>query len=262
MGLPHLDQVAQTSGAKGIDLELRPGLVRALLRDPARSEGRFNVPLTSVWVSRNVYDTSLTRRKPITTRDVALAVLASRPTRLVMDRRDLLDERLSSLIRTIRDQAGGAVRVTLALRSDELEGSRDHLNRLSALRRMAEEWEYEIALDLTGPIDPRWEAEAAISRLMPRLTMIRVGSLASRPPNNGRARLTNRAIAFALDQGYQDYISIAPYVPLWRAFWTTAVAEAFIADAQAIRAKYELIHHISLPPTPSPPIPQAKHRMR
>ena len=43
----------------------------------------------------------------------------------------------------------------------------------SPLRYVAEEWEVHIALDLTGAIDPRWEAEAAILRLGERLRLVR-----------------------------------------------------------------------------------------
>jgi hypothetical protein len=258
MGLTDIDHVAQMSGARGVDLDLRPGLVRALSRDHRNHTA--HTPITSIWLSRSPFGTGLFRHTAVSGADLAEVIVAQHAPRLVVDRRQLGDKTLGSLMRSVQDLSDGTIRLTLSLSSDQLEGSRDHLAALSALRRTAEEWDYDLALDLTGPIDPRWEAEAALNRVLPRLRIIRVSSLTSRPPDNARARLTNRTISFALDQGYQDVISISPYVPLWRAFWTTPIASAFIEDAHAIRAKYELIHHIALPPAPSRQTPRAKHR--
>ena len=65
-----------------------------------------------------------------------------------------------------------------------------HPDRLVVLRRLAEEWDFDLALDLCGPIDPTWESEAAISKLMPRLTLVRIGPTESRPPDRATATST------------------------------------------------------------------------
>lgn len=257
MGLAGVDRVAQMAGVKGVDLELKPSLVRELLREDAGQ--KLDTPVASIWIAGELRSSGQIWRRTFSAEEIAQAILACGPTRLVLDRPQATSDFSSELIRAVRERGRGLARVTIAIRSDQLEGTRDHLSALAALRRTAEEWDYDLALDLSGPIDPRWEAEAALSRVLPRVTVIRVGSLTSRPPNNARARLTHRALAFALDQGYQDNISVAPYVPLWRAFWLTPIASAFIEDAQAIRAKYELIHHVSLPPAGDRPTRPAKH---
>ena len=46
--------------------------------------------------------------------------------------------------------------------------------QLGALRHFAEEWDLGVALDLTGRLDPTWEAEAAVTRLGQRLQLLRV----------------------------------------------------------------------------------------
>jgi hypothetical protein len=41
---------------------------------------------------------------------------------------------------------------------------------------MAEEWDFDLVLDLVGGVDPQWEAEAAVVRIGSRLRMVRLGA--------------------------------------------------------------------------------------
>ncbi|HEV2128601.1 MAG TPA: hypothetical protein VGR22_08290 [Thermomicrobiales bacterium] len=108
-----------------------------------------------------------------------------------------------------------------------------HLDHVANLRRMAEEWDLDLALDLTAPGIEGWEAEATLMRLFPRLTMVRIRPLHS--PDGARsqepnARIGLRSIAMLADQAYNGVISIAPSVsPLTR--WIPAGSRVLVSTA-------------------------------
>src|SRR3712207_9486683 len=81
---------------------------------------------------------------------------------------------------------------------------------MTALRRLAEEWDFAIALDLIGPVDPRWEAEAPVSRLGSRLTLIRLVAQAAIGSAFGRHRPGARALAAAVGGGPATNVVIVP----------------------------------------------------
>ena len=93
-----------------------------------------------------------------------------------------------------------AGRITLAISPDNRHPVREQLMAMSALRRLAEEWDYDIALDLSGRHDGPWEAEAALHRLMPRLTTVRIGPLSRVGWTvSTDLRLANRVLTAARD---------------------------------------------------------------
>ncbi len=102
-------------------------------------------------------------------------------------------------------------RITLAVRPDHRHPIRDQLLAMTALRRLAEEWDYDLALDLSGTRNGPWEAEAALHRMMPRLTTIRLG----RVTGNGWGRSTDprmasRVLSAARDVAFAGTIVIEP----------------------------------------------------
>ncbi len=112
---------------------------------------------------------------------------------------------------------------------------------MGALRRTAEEWDFDLALDLCGGIDPRWEAEAAIQRVLPRLTLVRVGTSGGDVSSGTRNRLTRRSLAYLLDQSYAGTLSLAPSVP-----WTGVLSPALVerrarSEVQAIAERHQRI---------------------
>jgi hypothetical protein len=125
---------------------------------------------------------------------------------------------LAPAVAGIRDAKGqllGRARPALALAPVNPDGGRDHLARLALLRHMAAEWEFDLALDLTGPLDETWEAEAAIGRLGGRLALIRLGAPYDAHPDSARWRMTRRVVAAALDAGFSGTFALCPRVSLW-----------------------------------------------
>jgi hypothetical protein len=159
------------------------------------------------------------------------------------------------LLQAIREHVPPTARLTLALRPESLLGTREHLDELVALRRLAEEWDFDLALDLNGPIDPAWESEAAVSKILPRLTVVRLGPLASRPPGRGRERQTARVIAYLADLAYDETIAISAGVSFWRPDRTATLARSCQEACRAILTRYEAIHEEPSLDTPSRPGP-------
>jgi hypothetical protein len=108
----------------------------------------------------------------------------------------------------------GGLRIAMRVGAETLlaqPGS--HLDHVANLRRMAEEWDLDLSLDLTGPGIEEWEAEATLMRLFPRLTMVRIrplhtsdGALSA----ESSSRVAFRTIVMLADQAYSGLISIAP----------------------------------------------------
>jgi hypothetical protein len=116
----------------------------------------------------------------------------------------------------LRNEVADSVRVALAVRPRNPEGGRAHLTRLSLLRNLAEEWDLDLALDLSGPVDWLWEAEAAVSRLAPRLRLLRIAHPVPTLDGHTRSRLMQRTIAACADAGFGGVIAVVCPMPIWR----------------------------------------------
>ena len=147
----------------------------------------------------------------------------------------------SRLLQAIRTNVPRGARLTFAIRPHELDGTREHLVGLAALRRVAEEWDVDLALDLHGRIDPAWESEAAVSKLLPRLTVVRIGPFEARPLGRGRAKQTARVLAFLADLGFRGAIAIAPTAPVWRPDRAIHLARSCRDATEAILWRYEAV---------------------
>ena len=101
-------------------------------------------------------------------------------------------------------------RVLLGLGSAQLRGGRPHLVQLGALRHFAEEWDLGVARDLTGRLDPTWEAEAAVTRLGKRLHLLRVHDSAPSRTAIGLDRVACRALHAAIDREHPLLVAVAP----------------------------------------------------
>ena len=245
--IPVLAVVAREAGTDGLDLDLtaRPGATMFGLGSGARVKALPDAPIPSLWLPG-------TRRPGLTgTRaDRFVADWLGLAKRLEV--RQLLAERESALrpfgdqdkrplLLRLQDGVGPRTRVTLVLRPRDLEGNRAHLATMASLRRTAEEWDFDLALDLCGPVDPRWEAEAAIQRILPRLTLVRVGTAGGGMSVDNRARLTRRSVAYLLDQSYAGTLSLVPAVP-----WTSVLSAAMLerrtrSEALAIAERHQRI---------------------
>lgn len=133
----------------------------------------------------------------------------------------------------VSDRSKTSARIAIGIRAIDFTDDRRHLDQLVATRRMAEEWDLDIALDLTGNVSLNWEAEAAIMRLMPRLTLVRlhpwIESDGSGPSETGQA-IAGRTIAMLVDQGYTGSISLVSRPASW---WTLTASEGLSAEALA-----------------------------
>lgn len=133
-----------------------------------------------------------------------------------------------SIKEIVADRTKTSARIAVGIRAVDFANDRRHLDQLVATRRMAEEWDLDIALDLTGNVSLSWEAEAAIVRLMPRLAIVRLHSWSASDASGlapDHHTIALRTIAMLADQGYAGNISLLPPpVPWWSV--TTAAAPA------------------------------------
>jgi hypothetical protein len=109
--------------------------------------------------------------------------------------------------------SGGVLKslpVILGLPSSALRGGRPHLVQLGGVRRFAEEWDFSVAIDLSGQFDPTWEAEAAVSRLGERLTKLRISASAPSRAAVGRDRVACRALHAAMERDHFLEVAVAP----------------------------------------------------
>jgi len=117
----------------------------------------------------------------------------------------------TSLLQAIRGmEDGDKLRLGIGVRADRSVHS---LTTTAHARRVAEEWDLDLALDLAGPVPPGWEAEAAIMRMLPRLTLVRLcGWLPglSADVDESPTRIAHRSITMLADQGYTGLLSIVP----------------------------------------------------
>jgi hypothetical protein len=165
-------------------------------------------------------------------------------------------QRRARLAQQLQRVLAPPTRLTIALRPRQLEGGRAHLDRLVALRRQAEEWDFDLALDLCGPIDIAWESEAAISKLWSRLTLVRIGPAESTPPGRGRSWQTQRVLAFLADLGYDQTIAIAAHATPWPFGWSGALARSLDRTAMAVVERF----HAVRPEQKIDRIPESKQR--
>jgi len=110
------------------------------------------------------------------------------------------------------EKRGSIPRVAVGIRAIDLGSDRGHLDHVLSIRHLAEEWDLDVALDLTGPVPRDWEAEAAIMRLLPRLALVRISSELEDGLHNRSITaqsIAARSIAILADQGYSGPISLA-----------------------------------------------------
>ena len=237
--LSVLARIASEAGLGAVDLDLTgrpsPGGARRWLQEKPRPEVR----VASVWVPRPGVWTGWSHRR---CNDVAIALTRSAEARvLVVDLPTGVETRLNrsrviEMVESMRQLLDPPTRIALGLRSRQLVGGRIHLVQMTALRRMAEEWDFGIALDLVGDLDQRWEAEAAVTRLGRRLWLIRLCCSAGSDSSAWR-RPSARALAAVLDAGRLPMLALVPTVARWQTVLPRALVTACTSDARRIAAR-------------------------
>lgn len=169
---------------------------------------------------------------------------------------------LGPLIRQFAAERGGPVpRVAVGIRAIDLGAERGHLDHLRSIRHLAEEWDLDVALDLTGQVPRDWEAEAAIMRLLPRLALVRItpqsGDGLYHRPMAARS-MAARSVAILADQGYTGPISLAsPVHPLRSLVGSGGPGELEIMARDAVLDQYDrqrrTTHHWDIAKRLTPP---------
>ena len=243
-GPDTLLQAAQLAGLRQLDVELAGRMRGFQASTLVRAAADRGIAVRAIWLPQ------VSAGRTWIDRSASLAELAgelaagSGARSLVLDRPHgppPSRAHQARLLRAVRDKVQRGARLTFAIRPGELEGTREHLRALAALRRAAEEWDIDLALDLHGPIDPTWESEAAVSKVLPRLTVVRIGPIQSRPPGRGRAHQTTRVLAFLADLGYRGTIAIVSEAPFWRPDRAVIMARSCHEAAATILARYDAL---------------------
>lgn len=232
LGCDDLLRVADAAGIDGVDLDLAGSSLRRRFVHGERLTNPGGV--LSLWLPPCVRSTE--DPPPI-----AMAVHGG--TVVVDEERGSAPNgktQLGTAIR-LRELVPGTTRVALAIRPRNPDAGRAHLTRLSLLRNLAEEWDLDLALDLSGPVDWLWETEAAVFRLAPRLRTLRVVYPLPTLDAQTRARLTHRTIAAAIDAGYDGLIAIVCPTPVWRWRATSALERSTRAAVERLGSRFGIV---------------------
>ncbi|MBW3631711.1 MAG: hypothetical protein KY456_01650 [Chloroflexi bacterium] len=229
---------AAAAGVDGLDIDAT-STVGAWLATRLRESVTNSVPVRSVWLSaedlhsarsRRVLEL-ITQRQP-EARPLIVAVLPGAYS-------------LRDLTRTFAPGRLNSQQwpVALGLPSPALRGGRPHLVQLGGIRRFAEEWDLSVAVDLSGQFDPTWEAEAAISRLGDRLSVLRITAAAPSRTAVGRDRVACRALHAAIDRDQELDIAVTavksvpfPITPRVASYGTGRAMD-YITERAAIHAE-------------------------
>ncbi len=231
LGADDLVKVAHAAAIDGIDLELGGSSLRRRLVNLERQEHLGRGGITSAWLppATSVFDDLLGRTL---IRRGSFAVVeeekGSTPNGRVQ---------LAAAIR-LRQVVPDEARIALAIRPRNPEAGRAHLARLSLLRNVAEEWDLDLALDLSGSVDWLWEAEAAVFRLAPRLRLLRIAFPSPTLDTQTRSRLTQRTIASCVDIGFDGVIAVVCPIPFWRWRSLTALERSVNTAVERLSSRF------------------------
>lgn len=205
--------VSQMGPFYALDLDLRSAWLPPAWNQIAFHHAQATTRLRNLWLPATITGMNVERRH-------------TRLTELLAHGRDDLGLRsvvvprlgpespginLAAEARALTKASNGMVRLAIGVRAASIMRHADHLDRIAAIRRTIEEWDLDVALDLTGDIPTGWEAEAAIIRLVRRMTLIRLEPwlLPTGQPNLAPAgQLAARSLSMLADQGYTGIISL------------------------------------------------------
>jgi hypothetical protein len=207
LGCDDLLRVADAAAIDGVDIDLTGSSLRRRFVHIDRLPGLEGV--LSLWLPSASRPTADATASLGTVQRAAVVVDEERGSK------PNGKTQLGTAIR-LRELVPASTRIALAVRPRNPDAGRAHLTRLSLLRNLAEEWDLDLALDLSGPVDWLWEAEAAIFRLAPRLRLLRVISPLPTLDAHTRSRLTQRTIAACIDSGFDGLIAVVCPMPIWR----------------------------------------------
>lgn len=239
MAVEHLAAIATKAGYPAIEVD-RTGRPPWRGRyEPQPHIGAARPRIAALWLPYGMKGHSIDRWQR--TEPAIRQSLAARPERVViaMPKNETLLSRaeIAGIAESVRALVGAELPITLALASESLLGGRSHLAQLTVLRRLAAEWEFDLALDLTGKLDTRWEAEAAILRLGARLRLLRVAGVRRGGDWHPAARLVARAVTAALQAEPGVTLSLVPALAPWQRLSARSVARAASENLALVDAR-------------------------
>jgi hypothetical protein len=229
--------LANHLGAEGLDLDATSWAGRVSLK-PGSLLGEDAFPVSSIWITPA--DTAaLGQDSAFRSRFDSVSPAAVQKGQRVVVRLpaggDISDDRLV-IVDAIRalERCAWMSSIVLAVPTLAVEGGRTHLTRLRTLRRLVEEWEMELGLDLSPQTDNRWEAEAAVQIAGSRLAVVRLRA----PLSNRKTDVHQRTVRACADEGFAGVISLAPITPLWLSWHRSSLLRDLVVSRDAIALAY------------------------
>lgn len=194
-----------------VDLDARRALIAPSVAAVGKSDESGPVRIRSIWLPSRIdglFSGSRTRRI-LAFLSASLETNATRSLIIPPDTARASETSLQPRIRALLEsQQFGHVRLHYGIDAAMLSREPRHLQQLLRIRHVAEEWDIDLALDLTGSLYPGWEAEAAVMKVLPRLAVVRL------PAEIGQRTYAGRTVATLADQGFTGTISVSPTSPL------------------------------------------------
>ncbi|MDQ3443622.1 MAG: hypothetical protein M3490_08450 [Chloroflexota bacterium] len=198
----------------GVDLDQRRALVSPSVASVATLAQTGVVRLRSIWIPGSISGPFVEQRTAGLWHFLEYAAEHMGLRTVVLPRSSEIGRGMflgADLRKRMQSTAHGAVRLAIGVKGSTVYRGHDQLTQLQTLRHTAEEWDLDIALDLSGNVPHYLEAEAAVLRLLPRLTVVRIPSWVSASGElNTNDPISRRVVSILADQGYAGTISIIP----------------------------------------------------
>lgn len=206
-----------------LDLDLRQSLVMPTPQALGRAGDQSLVRIRSSWIPGSITGPfASTRTDALWTALRHAAIHLGLRTVVIPHRSEVTRGTWlgSESRRMFREANLTMVRHAIGIRGSAIQRGHEHLRQLQMLRHAAAEWDLDLALDLTGDVPHYLEAEAAILRLIGRLTLVRIPSWVSANGElNTADPISRRVVSILADQGYAGTISIVPMRSPWHLSW-------------------------------------------
>ncbi|MEJ7839045.1 MAG: hypothetical protein WKF81_09525 [Thermomicrobiales bacterium] len=208
-------ETADQAELLALDLDLRSSWAIPRVSALTQASQERSIRLRSVWLPGDISGLVSERRQQ--SLDALLVAAKERfgLRALVVPRHQGQGDRGAAIHKLARgiasSKSGSQIRLVIGLQASDFRHDRWHLDQLAGIRRMAEEWDLDLALDLTGNVSLAWEAEAAILRVFPRLTLVRLGQWRREDGTlvpNLTGQIAGRTISMLVDQGYSGVVSL------------------------------------------------------
>ncbi len=244
LGRPTVDaDDASSAGLFGVDLDLRHAW-----RAPGEAdiERLGDIRIRSAWLPTRYSGMAIDQRSDRLRTFLGEAANRHGLRTLVISSRATAENVPINVIAHEQAKRFG-IRLALEVRAETLLDARGpHLTRVANIRRFAEEWDLDIALDLGSGDLAGWETEAALMRLFPRLSLVRIGPMhgpGGRHAVTPGASVATRTVKMLADQAFGGLISVLPATPLpsWWSWASHPSLDAAVAAREEILATYDRI---------------------